>query len=231
MLTPIGEYRAQYVQPSKGKRAKRRKLSASQKKTKGDVVGDSTTGHQQNPMPPAPTIASSLVIGFNSTVRCLETEARKNAPPAIAELNDGLHGDNRNNPSGSVEAKPLIAVFVARSEQSPVMVSHLPLLVATASLNRQSEAAIRLITLPKGAGATLSTALQLPRVGIIGLRGDAPNIAPLIAHVRDTVAPVEVPWLHGLQIGRYLPTKIKAIVTTTTVKQKQKASPDGVRKK
>lgn len=198
-------------------------------KTKGGIVGDSTFDLQPDPIPPAPTITSSLVIGYNSTVRCLETGARKNVPPTIAHMDDGLHGDNLRK--GSVEAEPLVAVFVARSELSPVMVSHLPLLIATASLNRHSEAAIRLITLPKGADATLSTALHLPRVGVIGLRGDTPNIAPLIAYVRDTVSPVEVPWLHDLQIGQYLPTKIKAIVTATTVKEKRKASPDDSRKR
>ena len=176
------------------------------------------------------------MIGFNSVVRCLEVEARKTAlfplqaSPTIADVNDVLRKVDHIEASG--EAEPLVAVFVARSDQIPLMVSHLPLLVATASLGRPAEAAIRLISLPKGAGTSLSAALQLPRVGLIGLRSGAPNVASLTAYVEDSVAPVKVPWLHDAdQMGKYLPTRIKAIVTTASVKQKRKTSPDGGRGK
>lgn len=97
------------------------------------------------------------------------------------------------------------------------MHTHIPLLVATASLASPSSAPIGLITLPKGAEARLSVALALPRVGFVGLMNGAPHAAPLVEYVREHIPNVEVPWLKEAVAANYLPMKVNAVQTGTRV--------------
>ena len=108
----------------------------------------------------------------------------------------------------------LAAVFIPRSDHAPILTSHLPLLVYTASLVRRPSPAIRLVNLPKGAEARLCAALHLPHVSFVGLFKGAPNATPLIDFVTECVGPVEVPWFKEAGMGTYMPVEIKSLETT-----------------
>jgi hypothetical protein len=67
LLSPIGQYRAANVTPSKGKRSKKRKRKGNNSKgEKPDLSG-----------PPPPEISSFIVVGLNSITRSLESLSQK----------------------------------------------------------------------------------------------------------------------------------------------------------
>lgn len=191
LLLPIGEHRSGHVDPSKGKRDRRRKS------IKHEEITESHKGIMAHPAPqnpPMPEVSSHLIVGFNSTNRQLEKEAQRSN-----------HG---------IVLRRLAAIFVPRSDQAPILTSHLPLLVHSASLVRSASPAIRLVNLSKGAEARLCAAVHLPRVSFVGLLEDAPNATALIDFVRDRVAPIEIPWLEEVGMGVYMPVEIKTLETT-----------------
>jgi len=166
-----------------------------------------------------PEILSHLTIGFNSCTRHLEAMAQACNPIAIAARGSALDNEStgkkhlaQDTPSNNSSAvpKPLAVVFVPRSDQPSIMNSHLPTLVATASLVVPAAPAIRLVNLPKGAEKRLCTALRLTRITFIGLLEGAPNAAPLIDFVREHISAVEVPWVEEAVIGTFHPVNVKA---------------------
>lgn len=166
---------------------------------------------QAEPAPLPPEIAASLSIGFNSTERRLEAAAQRAAPIAIS--NQG------SSDARQTDLKPLVAVFIDRSGCSPILYSHLPRLLAAASMASPSEPTIQLVTLPKGSTARLSIALHIPRVSILGLEQDAPHTRPLVQFLREHVPPIETPWLRIIQEGWYLPVAIKSITRIAPAKK------------
>ena len=165
------------------------------KDTQGPLQEDAS--HPAPHKPPMPEVLSYLTVGFNSTTRHLENEAQRTV----------------QRPTLTVSGK-LAAVFVPQSDHAPILTSHLPLLVYTASLVRRSSPAIRLVNLPKRAEARLCAALHLPHVSFVGLFEGAPNATPLIDFVTERVDPVEVPWFKEAGMGTYMPVETKSLETT-----------------
>ena len=163
---------------------------------------------QTAPVPSLPEIASFITIGFNSTERCLEAAAQRCVPASISKVVGTQDCHDKQ--------MPLAAVFVDRSAYPPMVLSHLPLLVVTASLSAPLEPQIRLIALPNGAGARLSTALHIPRTAIIGLGRDALGARALVNFIRDHIDRIEVPWLLDTREVNYLPVSITARTTVGT---------------
>ena len=116
----------------------------------------------------------------------------------------------------------MTAVFVARADQPSILAAHLPLLIQTASLAYPSKPPIRLVSLPSKANERLSTSLDLPRVGVIGLLEGAPGTDDLVEFVRRNVSAVEMPWLQGAMVGSYLPVSIKVVETSAPVAPRRK---------
>ena len=117
------------------------------------------------------------------------------------------------------QPKPLLAVFVPCLGESSKLYSHLPILVKTASMAFPDLPTIRLVTLPLHAEARLREALKLPRVGLIGLRCDAPGVSALTEMIRADVPELVVPWLEESKAGVYLPTEINVPYSKTALKQ------------
>ena len=234
LLTPIGEHRSNHIESSKGKREKQRKRSGLQANEKYDANGFAV----QASTPPRPEITSWLTVGFNSTNRLLERLVKRPSPEFSAPLSEETstkrqasvvaesnqdHGKSTNLESTNEDTSTknsLLAVFVPRFDQPSTMHSHLPLLITTASLATPSQHTIRLVSLPKGAEARLCGALQLPRVGLVGLMRDAPNAAPLVDFILENVPSVEIPWLEHARGGQYLPVQIRATQTSDPEKTK-----------
>lgn len=155
--------------------------------------------------------------------------AQSNVPSNLS--NDGLVASFKESASISEPTisssklskvhRSFVAIFVARTERTPVFYAHLPVLIKTASLASSSMPKIRLVALPKGAETSLGRALKLPRVGLIGLLEGAPGVSELIELIRTEVLEVEVPWLETAEADRFLPIKISAIHTSKLIESKQ----------
>ena len=112
------------------------------------------------------------------------------------------------------------------------MHSHLPPLVKSASNTLPPHRAIRLVTLPKGSEARLSAALCIPRVGLIGLKGDSPEISSLIQFIREDAQDMEIPWMGQTQKGEYIPVdvKIDSVIVPAKPKLKPRQADQGASK-
>ena len=202
LLEPIGKHRLDFVQPSKGKRSKR-KRSDGGSEIRGDSpqMKDMTMSglRQLSNVPPEPEVASFLTIGFNSTERALEAAAHNRTARSFSSI-PAILSEN--------ELPQMVAIFVDRTDHTDALNAHLPLLVSTASHGLPLETKIRLVGLPRGATGRLSAALRIPRASMIGLYSDAPNSAALVDLVRKHVSAIEVPWLKGLREGIYIPAEI-----------------------
>ncbi len=209
LLGPIGDFRSANANRSKGKRARKRKREADRSILKAEPSQRSA----------CPELVKSVTIGFNSTTRYLETLAQKSAPSSLAmNISDPVLPGKRST-SGRMshynapisEQNTLFAVFVPNRGESSNLYSHLPILVKAASMAFPHLPEIRLVTLPSDAEARLSKALQLPRVGLIGLKCDAPGSSVIAEVIRADVPEVVVPWLQESQVGVYMPTEINVV--------------------
>ncbi|KAI9826368.1 MAG: hypothetical protein M1832_000285 [Thelocarpon impressellum] len=217
-LSPIGQYRADHISPSKGKRDRKRKRreNASAPSSSEDVA---MPGPPSEPSEPSEQ-SSHFTIGLNSTTRHLETLSRASAHP----------------PPKDPTPTPLAAIFFLRTPTSNLLHGHLPLLATTASLSLPPHLQTLLVPLhPKPAEARLCAALNLPRVSVLGILASAPFATALLAYVREHVPPTRVPWLEQAREGRYRPVEIKVVRTTApargTVKEKRVKGKGGRRRR
>jgi ribonuclease P/MRP protein subunit POP3 len=200
LLEPIGQYRREHLKPSRGSSSRKRKRKAAQHAT---------------PAPPTPAISSHITLGFNTTIRYLESLSAISTPQPLG-------GPTLDQSKSISPLAPLSAVFVCRTGLPPILISSLPLLIATASLAFPEEPPTRLIPLGKIAGDRLAQALHQPTVGFIGLRSDTAIAKNLVDLVRNHVQPVDVPWLREAGSATYLPVKIRQ--TEVQVGPKKKAT-------
>ncbi|KAI9791099.1 MAG: hypothetical protein M1816_004330 [Peltula sp. TS41687] len=243
LLAPLGQHRRNHIEPSKGKRVKKRKVQEA--RSNEPALNTKSTGVDGPPPvePPEPPLLTSYVtIGFNSTTRHLESLSQLSKPKSSghsteksashAHPTDSVHKDGTSSDILSDSAKAqeetttpthhIAAVFVPRSSQPSVLHAHLPLLTYTASMAHPSLPPTRLVTLPKGSEVKLCDALALPRISFIGIMEQAPHASPLIEYVRQHVRAIDVPWLRPVARGEYLPVHINAIQTTAPVVSKAK---------
>ncbi|KAL9131096.1 MAG: hypothetical protein Q9217_000858 [Psora testacea] len=218
LLSPIGQYRAQHVTRSKGKRQKKRKRNLKPSSSEPEILGPSAADHTESKTPDIPGIEKHTTIGFNTTTRHLESlvkavEPRTSKDEEFAE-DPSLHDGSR--------FKPLAAVFVPRDNKPPILHAHLPMLCQMASMAFAQSPPTRLVSLSQSAEERLASALNLPRVGLVGIIEGAPGTAPIINYVRQHVTVVEIPWLEKAMSGSYLPVEVKPIHTTAPMKPKDR---------
>ncbi|KAI9827938.1 MAG: hypothetical protein M1819_006881 [Sarea resinae] len=219
LLAPIGQHRANFISPSKGKRSKKRKRREAKIVSEGSEKAASSTTLASPQTPPAPELRSYLTIGFNDTTRHLEAMARRaipcNLPPDSKQQDPSSPESKEISLPDHESTGPISVIFLSRSSQPSVLYSHLPLLTAVASSQSPDGSVVRLVSLPKGAEVRLATALGLPRVGQVGLLEGAPHAGSLLDYVRQHVPVVEAPWLKDIATKEYLPVKINALQTTS----------------
>lgn len=174
------------MKPSKGRRWKKIQHRKAAKESAGETAQDAQVSVKPEPRP---EILSHLTMGFNSTVRCLESLCGESMPDVIRQyLGKDMQtkGELKRKRKSNSARKELAAVFVGRSTLSPAHYAHIPQLVELASKSRDPGQEIRLIQLSKGAEARLAKVLNVPRVGIVGLM-DCKLASVLIDYVRDNV--------------------------------------------
>lgn len=168
-----------------------------------------TTANAALPLPRQPPLISSAVkVGFNSVTRCIERAATRRLPECLGN-------DKSDLPISDEPPVELAVVFLSKADDD-LLYAHLPALCATASARRSKQTAIRIINLDASAETQLAGALQLPRVGVVGIPEDCPNAAPLVEYVRAHVECVEIPWLTEALSGQYQPLKIEVTVPSIT---------------
>ena len=204
LLAPLGQYRAQHVHPSKGKRDKKRKRKDPDK-----------SASSPPPVPPAPELRSHVDVGLSAVTRGLQEStvaARQpagDAPPAERPIRDGA-------------TRCYSVIVVARSGHPNILNSHLPQMVAVASKAHPEQPPIRLVGLSKACEERLAQSLGIPRVSCIGLHSDAPNSKPLVDFARERVPVSDIQWLDEAGKAEYRTTKINSVETFVGAK-KQKA--------
>ncbi|EXJ89269.1 hypothetical protein A1O3_02335 [Capronia epimyces CBS 606.96] len=199
LLQPIGEFRRDYIPQSKG-----RGRAGKTHKTENGSVPEWM-----------PELYNHLTIGFNSTVRRLESLAHTRKPANIALTT--------SNPPGKPEIN-LSVVFVCRQNLPDIMISSLPLLMATSAPKSNRS---KLVELTSQAEAKIALALQQPRVGVLGCEEGAPGAETLLRFVSEMVDAVDVSWLEQPGNPVYYPAKVK----TTEVEAKDKATARKLKRK
>ncbi|KAI1450961.1 hypothetical protein F5Y02DRAFT_8668 [Annulohypoxylon stygium] len=192
LLSPLGQHRARYVQPSKGQRERKRKRKAAKEEA-------------QELVPPVPEISSHIDVGLTTITRRLQEMASQ------PQGTDSSSGDKPSGQEASLSSYSVI--FVARSGQPNILNGHLPQMIAVASKSNPGQTPIRLVGLSKPCGDRLSKSLCIPRVSCIGLHEGAPNSKALVEFTRQHVAPIELQWLQEAKQAEYRGTNINAIET------------------
>ncbi|KAI1143857.1 hypothetical protein F5Y05DRAFT_8499 [Hypoxylon sp. FL0543] len=193
LLGPLGQFRSEYVQASRGKRDKKRKRKSP------------TMPSKDLSPPPAPELKSYVDVGLTTVTRHLQEMAIK-AQSVKSDMEDKSPSQDAANPSYSV-------IFVARSGHPNALNVHLPQMVAVASKSDPQQPPIRLVGLSKSCRDRLSESLGIPRVSCVGLRDQAPNSKALVEFVRQHVPAVEIRWLEEARQAKHRGTNINAIET------------------
>ncbi|KAI1340565.1 hypothetical protein F5Y15DRAFT_379048 [Xylariaceae sp. FL0016] len=193
LLMPLGHYRSKYITPSKGKRAKKRKLQ------------DMENAIASSP-PPAPELSSYVDIGLSAVTRRLQKEAATVQSHTTKPLNE----EAINVSPG----RPYSVVIIARSKTLSVVNGHIPQMVAVSANYPRSQTPTMLVGLSKACEDRLAEATGIPRASCIGLYEDAPNSKPLVDFIRERVPRVGASWLEEASSAEYQETKINALKTT-----------------
>ncbi|KAI8959121.1 hypothetical protein F5Y11DRAFT_14495 [Daldinia sp. FL1419] len=207
LLAPLGRYRSEYIELSKGKRDKKRKRKSP------------ATNSQAIPPPPAPELKFYVDVGLATVTRHLQESASQTR---IVETNP----DNET-PTQNTFHSFYSAIFVARSGQSNAINGHLPQMVAVASKAHPEQTPIRLVGLSKPCEDRLSESLGIPRVSCIGIRKGAPGSKALVEFVSKHVPEVEIQWIGEARKAEYKATNINTIETFVGVKKQHNHGPIG----
>lgn len=200
LLAPLGQYRAQHINISKGRRDKKRK----RKESKESIKPTSPL-----PAPPAPELRSYVDVGLSTITRSLQESAEKGQTKNLSD--DQVAED--------CPACPYSTIFVARSGQPNVLNTHLPQMVAVASKAHPRQLPIRLVGLSKACEERLSLSLGIPRVSCIAIHHNAPNSKPLVDFTQEHVPIVDIQWLEEAGKAEHRETKINSIQTSIGIKK------------
>ncbi|GJE99639.1 hypothetical protein PsYK624_159100 [Phanerochaete sordida] len=155
-----------------------------------------------------PPIHNHLTVGINEVTKSLELVAKYQRSGVPPEQPDSLAKYTQNS---------RLVVVCLPDINPPILVGHLPNLVAACNSIRSSGDHHKtwLVPLPKGAEQALAAAIGLKRVATIAIEGSAPqfsSIEPLL----ESIPVVTAPWLCPTPAARaeLVPTHIKQLKTT-----------------
>lgn len=205
LLQSVGDFRREHVCCSKGKG---RAVKAN-KKTEIEAL-------------PAwmPDVYDHLTVGFNSTVRRLESLAR-NRKPQILSVSTNI--GQQDTPVAN-----LAVVFVCREALPNIMTSSLPLLVATSA---PVSARAKLVQMSAESEAKIAQALHQPRVGVLGIESGTAGAESLVRYIQDNVSVMDVSWLDQPPAPMYLSVEVDTVVSVAKNKSdaqsRKRKSPGG----
>lgn len=167
-----------------------------------------------------PEVYDHLTVGFNSTVRRLESVARSRKPLVLSA---GPVADRQD-----IHEANLAVVFVCRETLPDIMASSLPLLMATSA---PVSSRAHLIELSAESEVKVAQALHHPRVGVLGIESETAGAEPLLRYIQDSVPVVDVSWLDQSTSPIYHPVNVHTAVSVANKKSdaqsRKRKSPGG----
>lgn len=138
-----------------------------------------------------PEIRKEITIGFNSTIKALETQASRHRQ--ILTNKSKKHKKQRiSDPSPYIKY-----VFVAKYDiTSSLLTNPFPVLAFTSSTSVNDR--VKLIQLPRGSMSRLSSILKIENASILGLSDNIEQAQALYELIKAEVKDVEAPWLDHL---------------------------------
>ncbi|KAG6814130.1 hypothetical protein H0H92_002125 [Tricholoma furcatifolium] len=176
-------------------------VSSTQPAMAVDDILPSKSGEIAEP----PSISKHLVIGINQVTKRLEEQVRTQRVTLLAT----------NPPPKEPQSLPLRLILVCRADiNPPILVDHLPHLVAAFNSLRPEEA-IKLVPLHPGAELELSKVVGLRRMSVLGFDSRSPDLETILGLLAG-VQSVSATWLTSSAADKTLvPTHIKQVRTTT----------------
>ncbi|RKF63374.1 putative rna-processing protein [Erysiphe neolycopersici] len=205
LITPIGQYRLDHINPSKGKRSKktRRKYKSEDKEA---------TRCLEVPISSIPEVSNYVVVGLNSVLRRLESLSNLSRLRGAKSLQpNNFEGDSNTIVDGSDSSLHFLAIFIVSSSQSAIVEELLPQLIVTASLANPTYPQTRIVRVPKECHNQLCQCLGIPSVSIIGILDGAPLSKGLKEFVIQHVPENKIAWIEEAASVQYLPVRINAI--------------------
>ena len=132
---------------------------------------DTQDADQEVASPTVPQITPHLILGINQVTKRLEHQARAYRQTLSATKTLMDNGTYEPPPS-----RPISIVFVCRADvDPPLLISHLPTLIASCNSSRnslkdpESHPPIKLVPVPKGSESLLADAIGLRRLAVLAL--------------------------------------------------------------
>lgn len=144
-----------------------------------------------------------MTVGFNSTTRHLEGLAALSAPLALSVL-PGSNLEEGDTNEGC-QFPHLDIVFITQPPDH-LAFAHLPILAVTASAANPDLPQTRLVSISQEAEKKLSDVLNIPRVGMLGIKHGAAESQILVDLVQQVIPPIEVLWISQAAKGEYCGT-------------------------
>jgi hypothetical protein len=154
-----------------------------------------------------PEVYDRLTIGFNSTVRGLETLARQRRKRSLSGVK-AHHADESPEP-----ARNLSLVFVCRQNLPDIMTSSLPLLAVTSA---PASSRVRLVEISPDAETQIARALNQPRVGVIGIDSETAGAESLVHLVQEVVPTMALDWLEPTTPPMYHSVKVHTSINISS---------------
>ncbi|KAI0274986.1 hypothetical protein BC834DRAFT_24702 [Gloeopeniophorella convolvens] len=153
--------------------------------------------------PLAPPILLHMTVGINEVTKVLEIENRSNRMALVA-----------SESTTNVSRRLTEVVFICYADlDTPVLVAHLPQLVALCNSTRPEDRKIKVVHLPVGAQHKLASSLCLKRVSVLALDESTPGLSSL-EHLLSAIPDLPDSLLAPLQAVSLEPSHIKQMLTS-----------------
>ncbi|KZP25321.1 hypothetical protein FIBSPDRAFT_734065 [Athelia psychrophila] len=168
-----------------------------------------------------PPVLEHLTTGINAVTRALEAQLAAARTPvtitnAPAPAPKDLQPPNDSTPTPQQTSPPpkMKLIFICRADiDPPLLVAHIPPLVAAHNAIAGAEYAIKLIPLPRGAEASLADALGLRRVAVLAVAEGATGLG-LFDDLLPSVPTLTAPWRAPAPTLKLAPTRVKQVRTS-----------------
>ncbi|KAF7971696.1 hypothetical protein HWV62_20152 [Athelia sp. TMB] len=169
-----------------------------------------------------PSVLEHLITGINEVTRSLEGQLTLARTPVTISggPNPPASKDPQTaNASASTTTQTPLSpriklIFICRADiDPPLLIAHIPPLVATHNSISRVEDAIKLVTLPRGAEASLGAALGLRRVAVLAVTEGAERL-DLFGTLLPSVPTLTAPWRVPTTSLKLAPTRVKQVRTS-----------------
>ncbi|KAH8111900.1 hypothetical protein DFH11DRAFT_1690154 [Phellopilus nigrolimitatus] len=200
LMQGTAEYNLSRHKESQVKRRTRKKTHKDSAAEGTPMQQDTEAGPSSVPAAAPPEILQHVTVGINEVTKRLEAQCR--IPRQVLSVSDGDQDmtDAAKIPSASARASVRI-VLVCRSDvDPPLLVSHIPHLVAACNCSLgPSNEIMKLVTLPKGAEISLAQAMGLRRAAVMAF-DETLSQDESLRSLLCSVPPVVAPWLTGIAV-------------------------------